>query len=140
MITDKDLGFKKIQKLLKKEVDKTIQIGIFKEAGKNDGEYISEYAFKNEFGEGVPERSFLRSTMNENESKYQDFAIKTFEKTLDANLTANIIAEMCVDDVKKKIASNLPPPNSPETIKRKKSSKTLIDTGMMRNSVTYRVL
>lgn len=37
-----------------------------------------------------------------------------------------------------KINSNLPPPNAPSTVKHKKSSHTLVDTGNMMNSVDVR--
>jgi len=37
------------------------------------------------------------------------------------------------------IDSNTPPPNAPSTIKRKKSSKTLIDTGKMRQHVDHKI-
>lgn len=37
-----------------------------------------------------------------------------------------------------KILSNTPPPNAPATIRKKKSSKTLIDTGEMLGHVTHR--
>jgi len=39
----------------------------------------------------------------------------------------------------KKILSGVPPPNAPSTIKRKKSSKTLVDTGDMYRHVTYQI-
>jgi hypothetical protein len=42
--------------------------------------------------------------------------------------------------IKEKILSNIPPPNVEETIRRKGSSSTLIDTGAMLNSVTHRLM
>lgn len=41
--------------------------------------------------------------------------------------------------VVKKITSNVPPPNAPSTIKRKKSSKTLVDSGEMMRHVDHRI-
>jgi len=38
------------------------------------------------------------------------------------------------------INSNTPPPNAPRTVKRKKSSKTLIDSGKMRGHVDHRIV
>lgn len=43
------------------------------------------------------------------------------------------------DDIKAKIRSNISPANAASTIARKKSSKTLIDTGAMLQSVTATV-
>jgi len=37
------------------------------------------------------------------------------------------------------INSGVPPPNAPSTVKRKKSSKTLIDKGKMRGHVDHRI-
>jgi hypothetical protein len=41
--------------------------------------------------------------------------------------------------IKQRIANGIAPPNSPYTIARKGSSKPLIDTGQLRNSITYQV-
>ncbi len=41
--------------------------------------------------------------------------------------------------VVKKIQSGVPPPNAPSTIKQKRSSKTLIDTGEMIQHVDHRI-
>ena len=38
-----------------------------------------------------------------------------------------------------KIDSNIPPPNAPSTIKKKKSSHTLIDSGDARNHITHKI-
>jgi hypothetical protein len=46
------------------------------------------------------------------------------------------LANYLAGKIKKKIGSQVPPPNSPLTILMKKSSKTLIDQGDLRNSVT----
>ena len=40
------------------------------------------------------------------------------------------------NEIIKKINSNIPPPNAPSTIKKKKSSKTLQDTGNLWTSIT----
>ena len=50
-----------------------------------------------------------------------------------------LLGEQIVADIKEKIDSNIPPLLSPATIKRKKSTKTLIDTGIMKNSINYEI-
>ena len=45
-----------------------------------------------------------------------------------------------VGDVKEKILSNIPPANHPKTIARKKSNRTLIDTGVMLKSINFKVV
>jgi hypothetical protein len=39
--------------------------------------------------------------------------------------------------IQDQIASNMPPPNAPSTIAQKGSSGTLIDTGRLRQSITW---
>ena len=60
-----------------------------------------------------------------------DEEVKTVVKKAGVNLRNEIV---------KKIHSNIPPPNAPSTIKAKKSSKTLIDTGEMWRSVDTQVI
>jgi len=145
VLKDIDLGYKKALKKLISLKGTTIQAGILKDAGTNeDGEYIADYANANEYGLGVQERSFMRSTYDEQEAKWNKDADKIVEyiiKDPDVNVD-NLIAilgEKMVGDIKEKIASNIPPPNSDATIKRKKSSRTLIDSGVMRNSIEYEI-
>ncbi len=45
------------------------------------------------------------------------------------------VAEYLAGKIKKKIGSNVPPPNSPFTLLMKKSAKTLIDNSDMRNAI-----
>jgi hypothetical protein len=42
--------------------------------------------------------------------------------------------------IKGKIKSNIPPPNSPATLVLKEGNRTLIDTGLMLNSIEYEVV
>ncbi|HOL44375.1 MAG TPA: hypothetical protein PK659_09005 [Methanothrix sp.] len=56
---------------------------------------------------------------------------------------AEIILNAAMDlrnEIVKKINSNIPPPNKPSTIKQKGSSKTLVDTGNMINSVDMQLI
>lgn len=63
-----------------------------------------------------------------------DGASEDIDQALEAAILA--LAEYFVGRLKKKIASNVPPANSGLTIMQKRSSKTLINSGDMRNSVT----
>ena len=143
-IKDIDKGFSKIIKEIASWKNTKVKIGLFKEEGKNDGEYIADYAYANEFGEGnVPSRPFIRNTFDENQSDWSDSLQenlgKVIEGKIDSNNIFSLLGERAVDDVKKTISNNLPPPNAESTIKKKGSSKTLIDSGAMRNAVSYRI-
>lgn len=89
----------------------------------------------------IPERSFLRSSFDENVSKIQQDMNQQASLVMQGKSTVRralgIVGIKHVDRVKMKISSNIQPPNSAATIAKKKSTKTLIDTGAMRNSVHY---
>ena len=143
-VIDKDINFKSFEKVMKALKNKVIKVGVHSDAGTNEeGELISDYAHANEYGLGVPERSFMRSTEREKGESWQKLMNKIIDKALvediDINQHLGLVGTEVTNDIKEKISSNIPPPNSKETIARKKSSKTLIDTGTMRRSITYEV-
>ena len=102
-------------------------------------------ASANEFGtERIPERSFLRSTVDEKK--------EAFRKFIGRNKAAMVISAVerkrtfiklglfAEKEVVKKINRGPFVPNAPATIARKGSSKPLIDKGRMRQSVTSKVV
>ena len=144
---DTDKGFKNIFKKLQELKNKTLQAGILKDAGTNEkGTYIADYASYNEFGTiNMPARPFLSSTFDEQSEKWQSTTGKIIDNIIDGDPTIidnliGLLGEQVVGDIKEKIDSNVPPPLSPATIKRKKSTRTLIDTGIMRNSIKYEIV
>ena len=141
-VTDRDLGIKAFIRQL--EVARTVEVavGILEGSTNKDGVSIAGYGAANEYGtESIPERSFMRSSFDENLSKIQNDMnqqaglVMAGQSTVKAALSN--IGMKHADRVKKKIGSNIQPPNHPETIRRKKSSRTLIDNGDMINSVHY---
>ena len=140
-VTDRDLGLKAFIRQL--EVARTVEVavGILEGSTNREGTSIAYYGAVNEYGIDVPERSFMRSSFDENLSKIQNDMnqqaglVITGQSTVKAALSA--IGMKHTDRVKRKIGSNIQPPNHPETIRRKKSSRTLIDNGDMINSVHY---
>lgn len=99
----------------------------------------------NEFGtsRGIPERPFLRTSVTKNHAKYKSAVTKIAKNIVNGTATMegelNRLGLVAQSDVQQTIGSNLPPPNAPATVAKKKSSKTLIDTGEMRQKVTYDV-
>lgn len=143
-VKDFDKGFINFKKTMASLKNSKLEVGLFKEEGKNDGEYIADYAYANEFGEGnLPSRPFLRTAFDENKNDWSDDLSKNLDKAIegkiDSNTALSLLAERAVDDIKKTISNNLPPPNAESTIRKKSSSKTLIDSGAMRNAINYRV-
>lgn len=122
-------------------------------AGQSDGRVIMR-AIWNEFGTRggasgggwggpVPERPFMRNAMRANEGKYRDAMRTSAAKILDGSTTlASVLTRLGIlaqGDIQGEITSLRSPPNAPVTIERKGSSNPLIDTGEMRQAVTFQV-
>lgn len=145
---DIDKGFKEAIKKLQALKSKTLQAGILASAGTNNktATLIAEYAHYNEFGtKNIPARSFIGSTFDEQNNgwfgKLDNIVDKVIEnKVTNIDLEIGLLGERMVGDIKEKITSNIPPALKLPTIKRKKSSKTLIDTGIMRNSIKFEIV
>lgn len=89
-----------------------------------------------EFGnERIPSRPFLRQTLAENQEKYTALFVKLFESGVSIDQIYKQIALIAQGDVQQNIVNGKWTANAPSTIKRKKSSKPLIDTGKLRQSV-----
>lgn len=89
-----------------------------------------------EFGnEHIPARPFLRQTLEENQEKYTALFIQWFDQRVPAAQIYERLAVMAQGDVQMNIVKGGWAANAKSTIKRKKSSKPLIDTGKMRQSV-----
>lgn len=145
-VRETDRGWRKFVRAVK-ESEVTITVGV---QGANaaiphvDSELtVAQVGAFNEFGFGVPERSFLRETIDTNRSKYvkllRGLAAAIVNGTVKAEVGAALIGEIVVGDIKQRIANRIPPPNAPETIERKGSSVPLIDQGQLRGSMTKAV-
>ena len=91
----------------------------------------------------IPERSFIRSTMNSNKKKYTELLEKGIKSALAGATSVKSVYEkigiIIVNDVKTTMVTGNFTPLKSSTIKAKGSSKPLIDSGEMRNSITYEV-
>ncbi|MCP3685813.1 MAG: hypothetical protein GY861_24455 [bacterium] len=96
-----------------------------------------------EFGIGVPERSFMRSTTHDKRAKIIALQKKLLAKVVAGEMSTDkalgILGEYVADLITQKIIDLKEPPNTPETIKRKGSSNPLIDSSQLKNSITYEV-
>jgi len=143
-IIDKDLGFDRITREIS-QVSKNkaaVYVGIH---GKSGSELVLRGAV-NEFGSAdgrIPERSFLRSTIDENVTEYTVELAKVVNDAITGKTTMkrglSLLGERVVGDIKVKIREIRTPANAPMTIKLKGADNPLIDTGQMRNSIGYEV-
>ncbi len=122
-------------------------VGVHRSTGQHgdSDKSVAFIATCNEFGLGVPERSFMRSTLFENERKYKNRLAKVIKRAVEGesgrqwspDMLMGLLAQSVQDDIKRKITEIQDPPNAQETINRKGSSNPLIDTGQMRDSIRW---
>lgn len=132
-----------------------IRVGILdgdvpKEPSGGDAVTLLQVATWNHFGvenaDGsphIPARPFISAWFDENEARLrQELAILMRAVVAGKYTKEQILALMgqrCVGEIQARIAEGVDPPNAESTIKRKGSSKPLIDTGQLRSGVTYKV-
>jgi len=112
---------------------------------KKAGLSMPQIAAQNEFGTDIiPARPFMVPAIAENNTKVTNAIRNEYDKIILGNSTIKrslgLIGNFAVNLIKLKIRSIRYPPNAPSTIRRKKSSKPLIDFGQMIQSVTYKVV
>ncbi len=145
-----DKKWKKIEKEIKK-LDKAFTATGFHGGEINpEGDLISDYAYRNEFGAGyvedtrirMPERSFMRAWFDQNKQKIKDLMEDLFHRVVAGQLTAEtamkLLGEFAEGGIKEFLTDLKNPPNAPITIKKKKSSNPLIDQGSMRSAIKHR--
>lgn len=146
---DKDLGFKKIieatRQLKKKPYVKTGLMGTAKH--QHSDMSVVEVGIIHEFGapgQNIPERSFMRTTFDDKKESWWSKTKKLKQLILSGRMTVSKALDslgMTLErDHKSKILTQDPrwPELKTKTIERKKSSKKLIDTAQMVNSITYK--
>lgn len=106
---------------------------------------LVEVATFHEFGTvHTPERSFLRGTIAQEKSALNAATVKIFKDVSTAKIHwkkgLSILGELIQSKVVSRIRSGIEPELAPETIKAKGSSKPLIDTGQMVQSIRYEVV
>lgn len=144
-----DDKFKKLQQMLSKYKEAFVTIGIHDDAGNYpDGQAVVEVALWNEFGtRNIPQRSFFRSAIDENESKINAWREEAIANILDKDWPIEKALEMVGLRIQfliqNKIKSNIPPENSPATKAAKLADgvapSTLIWSGLMLRSVGFKV-
>lgn len=151
-VEDKDLGLNRIIRTLNKDLDGVVvKVGVQAKdkavrRGKggsirNTDQPLAVIAAIHEFGLGdMPQRSFLRSAYDENLPMIDKMIQRVANGAvfgLGTNAALNQLSNVVQGMVQRKIVDGPFVPNSPATIKRKKSSKPLIDTGHLRQSIRY---
>lgn len=132
--------FKQLIEQIKASGEKAVYVGFPAEFNEkvegSDNFNLASLAAVLEFGnERIPSRPFLRQTLAENQEKYTALFVKLFESGISIEQIYEQIALIAQGDVQQNIVNGKWTANAPSTIKRKKSSKPLINTGKLRQSV-----
>lgn len=149
-VVDRDRGYRRILRNLRRlsGVDAAVFVGI--RAGvapAADGTSMALIAAVNEFGSSdghVPERSFLRSTIDENRPAYMKLLERATGRAVDKGRGAmkrelGLVGARVAADVQRKIVALKDPANAPSTIAAKGSSNPLVDLGRLRQSISFEV-
>lgn len=144
---EKDLGMKRILGAINSLDDAVVLVGL---PGRNSPNYedldktVAEIAVINEFGSpanNIPKRPFMVQTYERHGQKalkyLERMARQVVHGKVQAKQALNRVGVFYTGRVKDTIRNGAFVPNAPATIAAKKSSKPLIDTGTMRNSVTH---
>ncbi|HHT3633773.1 hypothetical protein I6L63_15460 [Enterobacter hormaechei] len=139
----------------KKEVWRRIRVGLnelepvevvagIQKGEVNDGVLVAEYATWNEFGtRTTPSRPFMRNAFDKNVETLVRFFYQGRRGIVDGKINQdqlmNAVGVKMVQLIKESILNESWAPNAEYTIDRKKSSKPLVDTGTMLNSITYAI-
>jgi len=161
-LRDTDRGYAAILHDLRavEAMDPKVFVGLLQDKGQerteDGGITLAGYAAVNEFGSDdgrVPERSFLRSTVDDNRGKYLVALDKLAGKVIDGARKGGpgqgvvalerglgLLGERARKDVKDTIRDLRDPPNAPMTLAKKYPAENpLIHTKRMSQSISYHV-
>lgn len=148
-IVERDLGHAEIMRRLAEVRGASVKVGVLESSGIHPGpEGLSnaQIATVHEYGDpsrNIPQRSFIGSAIDEQREELSRFARAAVDSALDGSRTVrealSLLGEKGKAEIQAKITRGPFAPNAPLTIALKGSSKPLIDTGHLRQSVSYEV-
>lgn len=150
-VTDTDKGMKSILKEIESFKNALVKIGVIEGTGEYNGTPIVEYATYNENGVAgsngnwkIPPRPFIKGWVDNKKENIENTIRRLFSKVASGEMKADealkTLGQYGQDGIKSYIRNGDFVPNAPSTIKRKGSSKPLIDSGTLRNSIRYEVV
>lgn len=145
-------GLEKYLNDLEKRLNATgVEAGFFPDSSyENDGTSVATVAYANEYGvpgNNQPPRPFFRGAIDKNKDEWVDSISNGLASGLDAKTTLEVVGAKVQADIRDSISTLMEPALSPTTIRarrtrkvrRNESTKPLIDTGVMYESVSYEV-
>ena len=123
---------------------KELEVRVGFQSGKDtqeDGTDICDIAAWNELGtEHMPSRPFIRNSVDNHSDEINSFLMEKRNDLVNGASARKVLNEIGIfqkDLIQTEIVNGSFEPNAEATIKKKGSSKPLIDTGRMRQSVNY---
>ena len=151
-----DKRWRKVRAAVARLGTKIVQVGIVGASADEDedGITLGRLAGVHEYGAAIrmpggtilliPERSFIRASIKENERAYSDvvrgFAKRVLDGSMSEERALGLLGVRAVADMQRRISRGIDPPNAQSTIDRKGSSKPLIDTGRLRQGLSWLVV
>lgn len=119
----------------------TVEVGFFKGSAKyKGGKDVTTVARDNDQGtKRIPERPFMIPAGNKAANKTVNITVHSIAGGMDEQQALSRAAIMFKNAIQKEITNLKEPPNSPYTIEKKGSSNPLIDTGLMRSKVEWKL-
>lgn len=114
------------------------------DGGPEVNEYGNTVMFYLSEGVTIPERSFIRSTFDEKEKDWAEYIAKLIGDLIHGSENARSVAEKIgariQRDIQRTIREMSAPSNATVTVARKGANNPLIDSGRLRQSITYKVV
>ena len=138
-------GLEKELELINKIGKARVKVGVQADAGihSESGESLVDIGIWNEYGTAhIPSRPFIRQTFEDNQqavAQYLGRVVSNVAKGDDLVQELSKLGQWYQDKQKKTLTSYPWTPNAPSTRRRKKSSKPLVDTSQLVNSIRYKV-
>lgn len=123
-----------------------VAVGILQDAPANEHFSVVDLAMVHEFGSKdgrIPQRSFIRSTCDALRESHIKLTTALQNKIIDGKISITQaltqLGEVVSKDMVQAINRGIEPTLASSTIRRKRSSKPLIDTGRLKGSITHEV-
>lgn len=143
---DKREQMKLEKRLRKMQKSPHVAVGILQDELIKSGFTMVDLATVHEYGSKdrrICKRSFIRKTCDARRKRYTQFIAKLQDRYIAGKITLvqalTQLGEIVSKDMVATINRGIRPHLKPSTIKRKKSTKPLIDTGRLKGSITHQV-
>lgn len=135
----------KLREIRQRLAKQDVFVGLPQGSGQyEDGTPIAVIGAVQEFGSAdgnIPERSFLRVPLRANQELFakifREMLPKVVNGELDMFQMLSMVGQRAAATSQEAISAGIMPPNAPSTVRQKGSSTPLVDTGFLRQSITY---